>query len=266
MTTMERDPYEGGADVGRDIVRDLGDEPPGALRDAPPDILSPIDESSPVSGHVPPPEHSGSPVDSPEHDWGIARELVRPAFRPVGTQGMPIENVDRDSLAQHAMQSHAQPLIDSGPAGLPVVYTMAAGGFDIVVNADHLLSWGIEPGQLQDAALRNLSIWASNAPWSEESSGDRRVISSDTGEGLDAVRILLPDAMAYLARELGGSGRVLVGIPERHLLVAASLRPDDQGFAAMFGEFVIEQSGGADEPVDRRLFEIVDGRLVEFAG
>jgi hypothetical protein len=27
---------------------------------------------------------------------------------------------------------------------------------------------------------------------------------------------------------------------------------------------VIEQSGGADEPVDRRLFELVDGRLVEF--
>ena len=263
---MERDPYEGGTDVGRDIVRDLGDEPPGALRDAPPDILSPIDDSAPVSGHVPPPEKSGSPVDSPEHDWGLARELVRPGFRPVGTQGMSMETVDRDTLAQHAMQSHAQPLIDSGPAGLPVVYTIAAGGFDIVVNGDHLLSWGIEPSQLQDAALRNLATWASTAPWSEETSGDRRVISSDTGDGLDAARILLPDAIAYLARELGANGRVMIGIPERHLLVAATLRADDPGFAALFSEFVIEQSGGADEPVDRRLFEIMDGRLVEFAG
>ena len=263
---MERDPHEGGTDVGREIVRDLGDETPGALRDAPPDILSPIDDSAPVSGHVPPPEKTGSPVDSPEHDWGLARELVRPGFRPVGTQGMSIETVDRDTLAQHAMQSHAQPLIDSGPAGLPVVYTIAAGGFDIVVNGDHLLSWGIEPSQLQDAALRNLATWASTAPWSEETSGDRRVISSDTGDGLDAARILLPDAIAYLARELGVNGRVLIGIPERHLLVAAALRADDPGFAALFGEFVIEQSGGADEPVDRRLFEIVDGRLVEFAG
>jgi hypothetical protein len=263
---MERDPYEGGTNVGRDVVRDLGDEPPGALRDAPPDILSPIDDSAPVSGHVPPPEKTGSPVDSPEHDWGLARELVRPGFRPVGTQGMSIETVDRDTLAQHAMQSHAQPLIDSGPAGLPVVYTIAAGGFDIVVNGDHLLSWGIEPSQLQDAALRNLATWASTAPWSEETSGDRRVISSDTGDGLDAARILLPDAIAYLARELGANGRVLIGIPERHLLVAATLRADDPGFVALFGEFVIEQSGGADEPVDRRLFEIMDGRLVEFAG
>jgi hypothetical protein len=29
---------------------------------------------------------------------------------------------------------------------------------------------------------------------------------------------------------------------------------------------VLEQSGGADEPVDRRVFELVDGRLVEFDG
>jgi hypothetical protein len=262
---MERDPYEGGTDVGRDIVRDLGDEPPGALRDAPPDILSPIDESAPVSGHVAPPEKTVSPMDSPEHDWGRARELVRPAFRPVGTQGMSMETVDRETLAQHTMSTHhSQPLLDTGPAGLPVVYTMGAGGFDIVVNGDHLLSWGIEPSQLQDAALRNLASWAANAPWSEETSGDRRVISSDTGEGLDAVRILLPDTVTYLERELGGAGRVLVGIPERHLLLAATLRPDDPDFAKLFAEFVLEQSGDADEPVDRRLFEIVDGRLVEF--
>ena len=31
------------------------DEPAGALRDAPPDVLSPIDENAPVSGHQPPP-------------------------------------------------------------------------------------------------------------------------------------------------------------------------------------------------------------------
>lgn len=262
---MERDPYEGGRDVGRDIARDLSDEPPPAIRDAPPDILSPIDDSAPVSGHTPPPETKTSAVDSPEHDWGIARAMVRPAFRPVGTSGLPIETVDRESLSQHAMQSHPQPLLDMGPAGLPVVYALAAGGFDILINADHLLSWGIEPAELQDAAMANLATWAAGAPWTDEVDGDRRVISSDTGDGYDAVRILLPDAMQHLQRELGADGRVLVGIPERHLLVAATLRPEDAGFAAMFAEFVIEQSGGADEPVDRRLFELVDGRLVEFS-
>ena len=264
---MERDPYEGGSDVGRDLARDLGDEPPSSLRDSPPDILSPIDESAPVSGHVPRPESSSSVVDSPEHDWALARDVIRPAFRPVGTQGLPIEDVHRDTLAQHAMQSHAQPVLDAGPAGLPVVYAIPAGGFDIMVNGDHLLSWGIEAIELQDAALRNLAAWAATAPWTDEVSGERHLISSDTGEGMDAVRILLPDVVAHLANELGRNGaRVLVGIPERHLLTAASLRPDDQGFAAMFADFILEQSGGADEPIDRRVFEIVDGRLVEFSG
>ena len=261
---MERDPNEGGTDVGRDTVRDLADEPPPAIRDAPPDILSPIDETSPVSGHVPTPESAGSAIDAPEHDWGLARPLVRPAFRPVGTAGLPIESVDRDSLAQHSMQSHSQPLLDMGPAGIPVVYTLPADGFDIVVNGDHLLSWGIEPSELQDAAMANLGAWAASAPWTDERDGDRRLISSDTGDGLDAVRILLPETIEHLTRELGGDGRVLVAIPERHVLAAAALRPDDAGFAAMFSEFAIEQSGGADEPVDRRLFELVDGRLVEF--
>jgi len=264
---MERDHNEGGSDFGRDLARDLGDEPPSSMRDAPPDILSPIDESSPVSGHVPAPESSASPAETPEHDWSAARDLVRPAFRPVGTQGLTVEGLDREALAQHSMQSHAQPLVDDGPAGVAVVYAIPAGGFDIVVNGDHLLSWGIEPVELQDAAVRNLAKWAADAPWTNEVSGDRRLISSDTGDGLDAVRILLPDVVAYLAQELGqGGSRVLVGIPERHLLAAASLRPDDDGFAAMFSEFVVEQSGGADEPIDRRVFEIVGGHLVEFSG
>ena len=264
---MERDRTEGGSDFGLDYARDVGDEPPSSLRDAPPDILSPIDESSPVSGHVPAPESSASPAETPEHDWSVARDLIRPAFRPVGTQGLAVEGLDRETLAQHSMQSHAQPLVDDGPAGVAVVYAIPAGGFDIVVNGDHLLSWGIEPVELQDAAVRNLAKWAADAPWTNEVSGDRRLISSDTGDGLDAVRILLPDVVAYLAQELGqGGSRVLVGIPERHLLAAASLRPGDDGFAAMFTEFVVEQSGGADEPIDRRVFEIVGGHLVEFSG
>jgi len=65
---------------------------------------------------------------------------------------------------------------------------------------------------------------------------------------------------------LGSLGRILVGIPERHLLTAGALRPGDDEFATLFAEFIVEQSGGADEPIDRRVFELVGGRLVEFVG
>lgn len=262
---MEMDP--GGTDVGRDIERDLGDAPPATLRDTAPDYLAPIDASAPVSGHVPPPEPTASIAEAPEHDWERARALLFPAFRPVGTQGLPVETFDRDALTGHGSQGHhSQPLLDQGPAELPVVYTMDAGGFDIVVNGDHLLSWGVEPAAVQDAALANLATWAAGAAWVAETSGERRLLSSQTGDGWDAARLLLPETVQHLTQELGPYGRILVGIPERHLLTAGSLRPDDGEFAVLFADFVVEASGGADEPIDRRLFELVDGRLVEFVG
>jgi len=262
---MERDP-DGGADVGRDVERELGDDSPASIRDSPPDYLLPIDEAAPVSGHSPAPKPSGSPVDSPEQDWAHARDIIYPAFRPIGTQGLALESIDREVLAAHSAQSHAQPLIDVGPAELPVVYTIDAGAYDIVVNGDHLLSWGVEPSEVQDAALGNLARWSSTAPWTDEVSGERRLISSDTGNGWDAARIMLPDVVAHLVAELGAAGRILVGLPERHLMTAGSLRPGDDEFATLFAEFIVEQSGGADEPIDRRVFELVNGRLVEFGG
>ncbi len=260
---MDQDPPSGG-DVGAERGREPGDEAP--LRDSPPDYLAPIDASARVSGHSPAREPTSSPADAPEQDWGHARDLLYPAFRPVGTQGLAMDTIDREVMAAHSAQSHAQPLLDEGPAGLPVVYTLDAGAYDIVVNGDHLLAWGVEPSEVQDAALKNLGAWSATAAWTDEVSGERRLISSDTGNGWDAARIMLPEVVEHIVTELGAAGRILIGIPERHLLTAASLRPDDPDFAALFADFVVEQSGGADEPIDRRVFELVDGRLVEFSG
>ena len=256
----------GGTDVGRDIDRDPGDAPPAAIRDSAPDYLTPIDASAPVSGHTAPAAPSAAIADSPEHDWQRAKMLIYPAFRPIGTLGLAIESIDREALLAHAAQSHAQPLLDQGLAGLPVVYTIAAGGFDIVVNGDHLLSWGVEPGEIQDAAMRNLAAWSAAAPWSTEESGSRHLLSSQTGEGFDAARILLPEVVAHVVAVLGSYGRILVGLPERHLLIAGTMGPDDSDFAGLFASFIVEQSGGADEPIDRRVFELKDGGLIEFDG
>jgi hypothetical protein len=262
---MELD-LPGGSDVELDPGRDPRDAASGALRDAAPDYLSPIDASSPVSGHAPPAESPTALADAPEHHWDHASSLIYPSFRPVGTLGLAIDSIDRETLLAHASQSHAQPLLDQGVAGLPVVYTIAAGGFDIVVNGDHLLSWGVEPAAIQDAAMRNLSTWSASAPWTTEVSGSRHLISSQTGDGFDAARILLPEVVAHLARELGPHGRILVGVPERDLLIAASMPPGDDDFGGLFASFIIEHSGGADEPIDRRVFELSDGLLVEFSG
>ncbi|HXU86918.1 MAG TPA: hypothetical protein VN773_14045 [Verrucomicrobiae bacterium] len=264
---MERDLTDGGSDYGRDDARDLGDEPPASYRSQAPDVLSPIDASSPVSGHTVASEsNAGSIAASPEHDWSAAERLLFPLLRPTGTQGLAVTDIDPSVLAAEASRSHSQPLVDEGPCDLSVVYAIPGVGFDVIVNADHLLSWGVDVAAVQDAALHNLAAWSANAAWTDEVSGERRLISSDTGDGWDAARILLTEVRDRLVSELGGAGRVLIGLPERHLMIAGALRPGDDDFAVLFADFVVESSGGADEPVDRRVFELVDGRLVEFTG
>ena len=88
------------------------------------------------------------------------------------------------------------------------------------------------------------------------------MVWSDLGEGLDAVRILLLEVRVRLAADLGPTHRILVGVPERDLLVAARLADGDDEFASMFADYVADRARAADEPIDSRVFELVDGELV----
>jgi uncharacterized protein DUF1444 len=248
--------------------RDLGDEPPPAWRDAPPDVLSPIDEHAPVSGHVPASDAGASAALAVEHDWAAASIHVFPVLRPEGTHGTMLADMDPEALAAEGLKKHALPLIDAGPAGLAIAYALRSPAYDVLVNADHLLAWGIDAATLRESAMDNLRGWSTGAPWTDELSGDRRLISSDTSEGSDAARILLDEVRSHLASECGGQARVLVAIPDRDLLIAGSLQPGDTEFAGQIAAFVAEVADGADEPIDRGLFELVgaEHELVRFAG
>jgi hypothetical protein len=50
------------------------------------------------------------------------------------------------------------------------------------------------------------------------------------------------------------------------LLLAGALREGDADFAALVRDYVMEHSADADEPIDRRIFELSGTDLVEFAG
>lgn len=200
---------------------------------------------------------------SAEHSWEAASAIVFPVLRPAGAQGLRLAGVGSAASAAGSME----PLLDEGPVDLSIAYALPAEGFDVLAVGDHLAGWGVSAATLRAAALRNLAAWSATAPWSVEEEGGRRVVSSDTGDGWDASRILLPDVAAHLERELGGPGaRVMMGIPARHLLLAASLREDDREFAALFADFVLEYAGDSDEGIDRRVFELREGRLVPFGG
>ncbi len=198
---------------------------------------------------------------SAEHSWEAAAPHLFPVLRAAGTVGLRLATLTNPSSAA----GNVDPLLDDGPVDLSVAYALAAGGFDVLANGDHLSAWGVSAATLREAAYRNLEAWSADAPWSIDAAERRRVVSSDTGDGWDASRILLPEAVARLQQELGGDAfRVLVGLPARHLLVAGRLCPDDAEFAPLFADFVLEYAGDSDEAIDRRVFELRDGRLVLF--
>ncbi|NJD28699.1 MAG: hypothetical protein FIA92_10440 [Chloroflexi bacterium] len=198
---------------------------------------------------------------APEHDWSAAASILHVVLRPAGASGTPMASIDREQLALEADHTHAEPLTDPGPAGLTVAYVLRTSGFDILVNADHLLGWNIEPDVIRTTAFENLRTWSKDAPWTDELSGGRRLLASDSGAGGDAARILLPEVRAYLSAELNEGARVLVGVPHRDLLVAAALRPEDPEFLGQFTAFVAD-AADADQPIDPRTFELAGGELV----
>ncbi|HEY2888813.1 MAG TPA: hypothetical protein VGJ17_09370 [Candidatus Limnocylindrales bacterium] len=243
---------------------DIGDEPKGALRDAPPDLRSPIDPRAPVGGHQPLAEPPTSIHDSPEHDWGVASELVMPLLRPLGSHGTRLAEIDASRLASEGLRAHALPVVDEGPSGLLIAYAIRAGGFDVLVNADHLLEWRISPPELRAAAMTNLGRWSTGVGWTEEIDGQRHLISSDSGDGHDASRILLQEVRRHLVIQLGEGCRILVAMPDRHLLLAGACRVTDPTFPELFAAFVEAHADGADEPIDRRVFELVSDDLKPF--
>ena len=221
-----------------------------------------------IGGHVPPAEPRGAQSLAPEHDWAAAVDRVFPSLRPAGTHGAPLDELDEARLVHEGMKKHALPIVDEGPADLAIVYVLRQPAYDVIVNADHLLTWGVDARTLRDAAMANLRAWSATAPWAEELAGQRRLLSSDTGDGGDAARILLPEVRSHLAGECGGPARVLVALPDRDLLIAGSLHPGDTDFADQLAVFVADVVDGAHEPIGRGLFELVGDahELVHFSG
>lgn len=219
-----------------------------------------------TNGHAPAPEPAIASSAAPEHDWAAASERVFPALRPAGMHGARLDELDAAALSYEGTKQHALPLVDSGPASLAVVYVLRHAEYDVVINADHLLTWGVAADVLRMAALDNLRAWSAAAGWTGELEGQRRLIASDTGHGGDAARILLPEVRRHLAGECGGVARVLVGLPDRDLLVAGSLHIGDGSFAEQFAAFVADLAEGASEPIEGGLFEIVgdEHELVPF--
>ena len=148
----------GGSDYGSDIGRDLGDGPPASWRDSAPLVLEPIDADAPVSGHVPAAGRCAVTVARPgaRLGRGQGRPRARSCARPEPV-GIRLADVDRSRDGPEHLEPYPAARSAMAPADLAVVYAIPASGFDVVVNGEHLVSWGVEPADVHAAAMANLA-------------------------------------------------------------------------------------------------------------
>ncbi len=200
---------------------------------------------------------------APEQDWTTAAPLVMPLLVPAATPGLDAAAYDPALLHLARGTASGTPIHWPGPAGLLVAVAIPATGFHVVVNADHVAAWGVSPAAVISTAMANLAAWSNSTPWEEETSGERRILVSDSGEGWDAARLLLPDVRLFLERELRDGQRIFVAVPSRDLLVAAAASEGDRAFLDDLRAFVAAQHADADEPVDDRVFLLAEGGVVD---
>ena len=174
-----------------------------------------------------------------------------------------LAEIDADALAQRGPEE-ARPAADRPRPGGPRrrLRRSASRAYDVLVNADHLLAWGIGAEALRETAMANLARLVRRRRRGPTSCpATRRLLSSDTGEGGDAARILLPEVRAHLAGECGGPARVLVGAARTGTCSSpARCSPATREFAGQFAAFVADVADGAHEPIDGGLFELVGER------
>ena len=194
-------------------------------------------------------------------------DRVFPSLRPGDTQGAPLDDLDEARLQHEGMKKHALPLVDPGPADLSIVYVLREPSYDVVVNAEHLLTWAIDAQTLRDAAMANLRAWSATAPWSDELDGQRRLLSRPTPATAATPRGSCCRRSAGTSRASAAGRRgCSIALPDRDLLIAGSLHPGDGEFAEQFAAFVRDLIDGAHEPIERGLFELVgdDFELVQY--
>ena len=175
---------------------DEGDGSHAIPRRRPADYLAPIDPSCPGERPPPGPRTARRRHHERRNTTGHARDLLYPAFRPVGTQGCPCSRSTASRLAI-ARGARAMPSRSSTKARRAARRLHIEPARSTSSSTATTCCRGVSSRQTsRTPRSRTSRPGRQTAPWTDEVSGDRRLICSDTGNGWDAARILLPDVMA----------------------------------------------------------------------
>jgi uncharacterized protein YtpQ (UPF0354 family) len=175
---------------------------------------------------------------------------------PVLNQARWLKHANRKDIAPLAYR----PFV----AGLVVTYVFDFPNHLVYINKDMLVTMMDRPkttfDMIHEYALENLRRRTTSQSYKMHGLHDKTMITCETGDGYAATRILLPELMARWAERI--PGRMLIGIPNRDILIAFSDRnPTHRGAIA---RQVRRDARRRDHPLCADLLVWQDGQVREY--
>ena len=253
---------EGGSDYGSDLSRDMSDGPPSSFRDSAPDLLAPDRRRRPGQR---------SRSDAGRRGVAVARSRARLGCGPERGRAAPAAG--RHGRAASGRRQPERPR----PEHLQPYPAPAGGGARASCRSSTpfrrpaSMSWSTASTSCRGAWSRPRSMprrWPTWRPGRPAPSGPARSPAAASSSRPTPARAPTQPgsccprcAPTWPRPSVAVGGPIYVGLPDRHLLVAGASTPDDAEFEGQLAGFVADHADGADEPIDRRLFVLVDGEL-----
>ena len=155
----------------------------------------------------------------------------------------------------------------------PIVYRLFLG--DIMVTyairdqqrlsfltETQLERWGVSEYTVHEQAVANLRTMSQNVSYHVAGEGDQQIVIFNNEDGLDAVRLLLPDLIADAARSMPGN--LVIGIPNRDFMVVINDEDVDRitAVSLQIQRDMRQHAHG----LTQQLFTITNGEVREFTG
>ena len=171
-------------------------------------------------------------VACPEHDWDAAQAAPDPAPPARSApSACASADVDRAALALNTFEPHP-----AAPGRWPVRACPSCTRSRRPAST----SWSTAstscrgastPAEIEAAAMANLAAWSASADWTDEELGPRRLPRRTTATGRTPHGSCCPRSAPISPAALRPGGRpILVGLPDRHLLVAGVSSAGDAEF------------------------------------
>jgi uncharacterized protein YtpQ (UPF0354 family) len=147
-------------------------------------------------------------------------------------------------------------------ADIMVTYAIRDNNRLSFLTEAQLERWGVSEYTVHEQAVANLRVMSSNVSYHVAGEGDSQIVIFNHEDGLDAVRLLLPDLIADAARNMPGN--LVIGIPNRDFMVVINDEDADRitAVSLQIQRDMRQHAHG----LTQQLFTIANGEVREFTG